>query len=271
MDDFAAFARLLDALRPWLRHLVIIGGWAHRLHRFHESATPPVYKPIQTKDADIAFSLSAPLEGDISAALKAADFHLEFSGDFVPPISEYRLGDEKDGFFAEFLVPLNGSGVKRDGQTDATAAKAGVTAQKLRYLQLLLESTWTVRITPQIGIPVQSNTDVSLPNPVSFIAQKLLIQKKRPTGKKAQDVLYIHDTLELFGGDLSGLRELWREKVRPTLPERTAKTVERLQREYFTDVTDVIRNAARIPQDRVLLPERVQATCAYGLEEIFGK
>ncbi len=26
-----------DALRPWLRHLVITGGWAGRLHRFHES------------------------------------------------------------------------------------------------------------------------------------------------------------------------------------------------------------------------------------------
>src|SRR5262245_33128688 len=177
MDDFAAFARLLDALRPWLGQLVIIGGWAHRLHRFHESANSPSYMPVQTKDADIAISLSAPLQGDISAALKAANFQEEFLGDHTPPVTEYRLGDEKDGFFAEFLVPLYGNGLKPDGQTDATVAKAGVVAQKLRHLQLLLVSTWVVQVTPKIGVPVQSQMGVTLPNPVSFIAQKLLIQK----------------------------------------------------------------------------------------------
>src|SRR5688572_22113253 len=132
MDDFAAFARLLDALRPWLGQLVIVGGWAHRLHRFHEFANPPAYQAVRTKDVDFAFSLSAPLSGDISAALKAADFREEFLGEHTPPATHYHLGDEKDGFFAEFLVPLYGSGVRRDGKEDATAAKAGVVAQKLR-------------------------------------------------------------------------------------------------------------------------------------------
>jgi hypothetical protein len=28
VDDFSAFARLIDALRPWLGGLVIVGGWA---------------------------------------------------------------------------------------------------------------------------------------------------------------------------------------------------------------------------------------------------
>ena len=41
MDDFNAFGRLLDALRPWLGHVVIVGGWAHRLHRFHPLSHPP--------------------------------------------------------------------------------------------------------------------------------------------------------------------------------------------------------------------------------------
>lgn len=271
MDDFAAFARLLDALRPWLGQLVIVGGWAHRLHRLHESASPPAYQAVRTKDADFAFSLSAPLSGDISAALKAADFHEEFLGEYSPPVTHYHLGHEKDGFFAEFLVPLEGGERKRDGKVDATAAKAGVVAQKLRYLQLLLVNPWVVQVTSKVGIPVKTGTDVMMPNPVSFMAQKLLIQDKRNSDKRAQDALYIHDTLELFGGDLPALKELWRAKVRPTLPVRTAKKVESLQREYFGGVTDVIRNAARIPQDRVLAPDQLQAACAYGLEEIFGE
>lgn len=204
MDDFGAFARLLDALRPWLGHVVIIGGWAHRLHRFH-------------------------------------------------PLSHPR------------------SGLKRNGQPDVTAAKAGITAQKLRHLELLLVSPWRVRLANEIGVPVQSPVDVMLANPVSFIAQKILIEKHRTSQKKAQDALYIHDTLELFGGDLTRLRTLWQQEVRPTLPDKTARTVENLQREQFGTLTDVIRNAARIPQDRVLPPERIQAACAYGLEEVFGQ
>ncbi len=30
--EFASFARLVESLTPWLDQLVIIGGWAHRLH-----------------------------------------------------------------------------------------------------------------------------------------------------------------------------------------------------------------------------------------------
>ena len=35
------FARVLEALRPWLGHVVIAGGWAHRLHRIHPLAQEP--------------------------------------------------------------------------------------------------------------------------------------------------------------------------------------------------------------------------------------
>ncbi|MGE3578069.1 MAG: GSU2403 family nucleotidyltransferase fold protein [Vicinamibacterales bacterium] len=270
MDDFVAFARLLDALRPWLGHVVIIGGWAHRLHRFHPLSHPPQYAPLRTKDADVAFSTSAPLTGDIAAAMKTAGFHKDFSGEHTPPITQYRLGGDDQGFFAEFLTPLHGSGLKRNGQPDVSVAKAGVTAQKLRHLDLLLVEPWNVQLTKEIGVPVSSPVQVMLPNPVTFIAQKLLIQKHRKPDKKAQDALYIHDTLELFGGELTALKALWQEKVRPTLLDKTARTVDELQREQFGTVTDVIRNAARIPQDRVVTAERLQVACAYGLGEIFG-
>jgi|SRR5579872_925916 len=270
MDDFAAFARLLDALRPWLGHVVIIGGWAHRLHRFHPLSHAPQYAPLRTKDADVAFSMAAPLEGDVAAAMKAAGFDKDFSGEHTPHKTQYRLGDDDQGFFAEFLTPLHGSGIKRNGEPDVTVAKAGVTAQKLRHLDLLLIEPWGVDLTKDVGVRVSSPVTTRLPNPVTFIAQKLLIQKYRNSDKRAQDALYIHDTLELFGGELAGLRALWQEKVRQAMHDKTARTVHQLQRDYFGNVTDVIRNAARIPQDRVVAPERMQATCAYGLEEIFG-
>jgi hypothetical protein len=51
VDDFAAFAQLLKALRPWLDSVVIAGGWAHRLHRFHPMASPPAYGAIRTNES----------------------------------------------------------------------------------------------------------------------------------------------------------------------------------------------------------------------------
>ncbi len=45
MEDLANFARLVEAIRPWLTHVVIVGGWAHRLHRFHPLAIACAVKP----------------------------------------------------------------------------------------------------------------------------------------------------------------------------------------------------------------------------------
>jgi len=50
--------------------------------------------------------------------------------------------------------------------------------------------------------------DLRVPNPVSFVVQKLLIRNRREGKKRAQDVLYISDTLKIFYGaiesDLAG-------------------------------------------------------------------
>lgn len=271
MDDFAAFARLLDALSPWLNHLVIVGGWAHRLYRFDRLAQPPAYRPLTTKDADLAFAPNAPLTGDIGAALLAAGFDQELSGEHIPPVTEYKLGGEEQEFFAEFLTPLFGDGLKRDDTDDVTIKKAGITAQKLRYLDLLLISPRSVQVSTAVGVPVQHAVSVRIPNPVSFIAQKLLIHGRRRPDKRPQDVLYIHDTLELFGRELAALRAIWQDEVRSRVPRRTAKTIDRLRREQFATITDVHRSAVRIPQDRALTPDRLQAACAYGLDEVFGR
>lgn len=270
MEDLEAFGRLITALRPWLAQVVVVGGWAHRLHRFHRLANPAAHLPLRTRDADVAFSLDAALTGDISGALHHAGFVQELFGDVVPPATHYRLGEEDAGFFAEFLTPLHGSGVKRRGAPDATVARAGVTAQKVRHLELLLVQPWTLRLDRDQGVPRATDLHVRVPNPASFVVQKLLIHSDRRPRKRAQDVLYIHDTLELFGGSLDELRRLWRNVVRPAIPARTAKTVEALARDLFGRVTDTIREAARIPQDRRLVPENVRHACAVGLSEILG-
>ena len=269
IEDLANFARLVEAIRPWLPHLVIVGGWAHQLYRFQPLAIAQEYQPIRTRDVDLAFSVDAPLEGDIGEALDKAEFKEELSGEFTPPVTHYRLGEEDAGFYAEFLTAKHGSGLRRDGQPDMTVSKAGITAQKLRHLDLLLDAPWLVRIGIET-MPVAQPINLFVPNPVSFIVQKLLIHQRRDADKKAQDVLYIHDTLELFGASLGKLRTVWEDEVRTKMPDRTAKTVIAVATEIFENVTDVIREAALIPQDRRLQSENIRAASHYGLEEVFG-
>ena len=62
--EFAFFARLVESLTPWLDQMVIIGGWAHRLHRLHPSAQPLQYEPLATLDADVALPRRIKVTGD---------------------------------------------------------------------------------------------------------------------------------------------------------------------------------------------------------------
>ncbi len=270
MNDLAAFARLIQAIDPWRAHLVLVGGWAHRLHRFHPLATALGYTPLITKDTDLAFGNEAPLDGDIGAALLKSGFAEELAGEHTPPVTHYALGEDDAGFYAEFLTPLHGSGTKRNGAPDATVSRAGITAQKLRHLDILLVEPWIVKVGPEQGIPLLKSTDVLVANPTAFIVQKLLIQKDRSPAKRAQDVLYIHDTLELFGAALPDLQSLWTENIRPTLSARAARGVTSAASDTFKAVTDIIRDAARIPADRRLSPERLQAASHAAMMQILA-
>jgi hypothetical protein len=54
------------------------------------------------------------------------------------------------------------------------------------------------------------------------------------------------------------------------MPNKTAKRAETFARTTFEKVTDAIREAARIPQDRSLTPDALRSACEYGLGEILG-
>jgi hypothetical protein len=153
--DVANFARLIDSIEPWLDQVVIIGGWAHRLYRFHPSARAVEYPPLTTFDADVALpSRLDTKEQDIRERLVANGFREEFLGDHQPPATHYRLGDAKSGFYAEFLTPLIGSQYDRKGTAKATGRVGGVTSQKLRHLDLLLDMPWHVELDESKGFPL---------------------------------------------------------------------------------------------------------------------
>ena len=84
------------------------------------------------------------------------------------------------------------------------------------------------------------------------------------------DVLYIHDTIETFGGNLAAIREHWQTDLQPALHAKAARVVERAAEEYFREVNDTIREAARVATVRNLTPEMVRELCAYGWQQIFS-
>jgi hypothetical protein len=141
--DFASFARLVESLRPWLDQVVVIGGWAHRLYRFHALAQQLRYEPLATLDADIALPTRLKVTGDeIYERLASNGFEAEFLGHHKPPAAHYRLTDPGIEFYAEFVPPLPGRAVSRSGKPKATQRVGGISSQNLRYVEVLLARPW---------------------------------------------------------------------------------------------------------------------------------
>jgi hypothetical protein len=91
-SDVEYFARLVEALEPWLDQFVIIGGWAHRLYRLHPLAQRLDYEPLGTFDTDIAVPLDLPATGEqLRARLLERDFREERMGDMQPLAAHHRV------------------------------------------------------------------------------------------------------------------------------------------------------------------------------------
>ncbi len=268
LGDLGSFSRLILALDPWLDRIVIIGGWAHRLYRLHPRSQTLDYQPITTLDADIALPEAIPAGKDaIRERLLAGGFTEEFLGDHRPPATHYRLGDETSGFYAEFLSPLVGSRYDRMDNPKATARIGGITAQRLRYIGLLLAEPWHVSVDL---VGVAGRRTVRITDPIRFLAQKILIHPRRHTADRVKDILYIHDTLEAFGADLENLRSDWARRIAPQLRSREAGRVRRAADTLFAGITDDIRSAALLAAGRSVSPESVRETCHFGLHALFG-
>lgn len=84
-----------------------------------------------------------------------------------------------------------------------------------------------------------------------------------------KDVLYLHDTIETFGGALPAIREEWETNVRPGLHMNAIRQVEKAADVLFAEVDDTIREAARIAVGRNLTAESIREACSYGWNQIF--
>ena len=210
--ELEPFAKFIVALEPWLGEAVLVGGWAHRLYRLDSRARKLDYMPLTTLDGDVAVPARLKeQESTVRDRLLEAGFHEDFAGEDHPPATHYHYG-KTGSFYAEFLAPLVGSEYDRRGKRKATMDVGGVSSQLLRYIEILLVSPWKVELNEESGYPSSAKKAVQLANPASFLAQKILIHDQRDHKDRAKDLLYIHDTVEVFSESLDELRK--------SLPER---------------------------------------------------
>jgi hypothetical protein len=270
-EESHRFSELLCALEPHLSHLIVVGGWAFRLYRLHENATELSFPPLMTHDADLAIPENAHRDyPDICQKLLAAGFTEEMTGSHVPPVTRY-VSPQKD-FEIEFITHQQGGAVKR-GRSHATALLLGVSAQRLGNVRLLTMNPWTLKVHPGLGFPVpEAGLNVSVTNPASFMAQKILSFKSRAGSKKAKDILYIFDTLMLFRNSLDSIANVWGD-ILDQFPTELARSVQNrwhsvLVQAHLFDRAAAIASSTGRPAPPTA--ERLRGTCELGLSRVFG-
>lgn len=203
---------VLRAITPYLDTLVLVGGFAVWLYRFHPRAARTEVVPLLTFDVDFAAPPELKMRGgrSLSDLVAAVGLEPRFFGDYVPPVMKFfpRRADagaeaaSPDQYYVEFLTPLIGPATDRAGRVIATKeVQKGVTAQRLRFLDLLMVNTWDVALDALPGMQgkLDAKVRVRLPHPGLLIVQKVLISGARGhQEERPKDMAYIYEVLVLF-------------------------------------------------------------------------
>lgn len=178
--DLSPLLEVLDAVKPYLGDIVLVGGWVPIVY---ERCTP-IYPTSTVRTADVDFACLPRLavrEETMDHLLKDAGFRCELYGDGPVPFCRYV---NERGLEIEFLTPLTG-----DGSAVVTELQKGLTAEPLRYLDVLLSHTRQVAIDEDhlVKVPLLSG----------FLFQKgLSFPNRSSRPKKDKDLYYIFKIVE---------------------------------------------------------------------------
>jgi hypothetical protein len=180
----SAIRELATHARPYMEDLVIVGGCASALYRHHELAALLPGEAIGTQDVDVACLPPIPPRGEspLFRTLESAGFSAEIHAELGPIKFVSASGVE-----IEFLAPLTGAAHSRRGSPkQAIEVQSRVSAQQLRYLDLLLFEPWRVISTavPELAA-LQTPVNLQVPNPAMYVAQKVLIRDQGRLQKSA--------------------------------------------------------------------------------------
>ena len=236
-EELEFLYRILATIKSYLEDFIIIGGFGSLLYQFHEKASSTLPFPLVTYDIDIAAGRKVPIRGDKSVhqLLLEAGLKEELTGSFRPPVAKYIFEDRTPSlYYVEFLTPLSGSENKRNGRSDGThIIQLKLSAQKLRYLNLLFQDTWRVNTASIPALEKYVNLPVRIPHPNMFIMQKILISGRRPRDSRSKDFAYIYLTLTCFRRDLELLAHEYSVLLNNRVWKKWYRDFIRLSRQIF--------------------------------------
>lgn len=262
-----ALAHVLATLASYLDEIVIVGGWAHRFHAADPRANTRGLAPLATFDLDVALPEALAVHDVTLRECLLAEFRETIESDSRPPACRYASIDATSEIhYIDFVTPRQGS----SSPERIARTIGGVGAWMLPHIDLLLVRPWLVDLVlPTTRSPVS----LRVAHPTAYLSQKILVLAQRGVaGKHAKDALYVHDTLELFGHDLSDLAAEWDRIAREMAPGTRKKL--RSSRTTLESTSGTVLAAVAIAraQGRApITPEDFALTCRAGLGEIFDR
>ena len=215
-------------MRPYLDDIVIAGGWVPYLYAAH---VPPSDEAValKTRDLDLAVPREVPeREKTIDQLLGDADFACEFRSRGTPPVTVYLATHAGDEVEIEFITTAQGE------SPGVRTVQSGLTAQELRYVDLLLDHTWTLPLDALSAGELEGS--VRVPTPAAFILQKALSHRSRTDPlKKEKDLYYIFYVVDGFRG--------WRPWIREGL-----KKLAGTRRPWFSRALQGLESAFETPR-----------------------
>lgn len=180
----------LAALGGYLQDIVVVGGWVPHIYR-RIWPSQSVVEARRTFDLDAAVPRRLLLGGRsrLDSLLAARGYAPVLGGTSGLPAQTYENPAHSDLLPIEFLAPLTGN-----GQETIVEIQEGVTAQALRYLDLLLENAFDVRIRAQTLDSSPEELTVRIPIPGAYVFHRGLISESGGSRRRGKDLYYIFET-----------------------------------------------------------------------------
>lgn len=180
----------LVALGDYLQDVVLVGGWVPHLYRRLWPSESPV-EARRTFDLDAAVRGPLPVRrrSRLDVLLAAEGYKPMLGGANGLAAQIYQSPANSDLLPIEFLAPLTGP---REETT--VEIQQGVTAQALRYLNILLENTLEVRVSTEAPAGSRDELTVRIPIPGAYVFHRGFIHPGGTSRRRGKDLYYIFET-----------------------------------------------------------------------------